>query len=70
MSVTKKKGPSCVIVNKHPTDSFIFVREEERPDPGKYMPNDTFFSRRKKSPDFKFGSSKRFNYQVGRDEVN
>ena len=38
-----------------------------KPNPTKYDPSDSTFSKRKKSPTCKFSSSKRFNYEVGKD---
>lgn len=48
------------MVSKHPEDSFI--KGNTNPDPGNYNPIDTFYSRRKRSANFAFGSAKRFEY--------
>lgn len=62
-SKTKKREPSCCILGRHPEDSFIKLNNN--PDPTKYNPIDSFYSRRKRSAQFGFGSAKRFDYNEG-----
>lgn len=54
------------MIGKHPQDSFIKV--DHNPEPSKYNPVDTFYSRRRKSSQFAFGSARRFDY--GEDKIN
>ena len=56
----QKKEPSYVMRSRHPEDSFIKITHN--PEAGKYNPNDTFHSLRKRSSQFAFGSSERFDY--------
>lgn len=63
----KKKSPSCLMTTRRPGDSFITTSDV--PEAGKYSPVDTFYSRRRSSSQFGFGSSKRFNYSLSRIEV-
>lgn len=46
------------MISRKPGDSFI--KPDHNPDPGCYHPIDTFYSRRKRSSQFGFGSSRRF----------
>ena len=57
----RKRESSCVMTGRNPLDSFIKI--SNTPEGGKYNPNDSFYSRRKKSAQFAFGSSKRFDYE-------
>lgn len=52
------------MIGRQPQDSFI--QPNTNPEPSKYNPVDSFYSRRKKSAEFAFGSARRFDYGEGR----
>ena len=56
----RKRDRSCLITGRNAIDSFIKITNT--PEGGKYNPDDSFYSRRKRSSQFAFGSSKRFDY--------
>lgn len=58
----RRKAPSTLIISKHQEDHFI--QPSLTPDPAHYHPNDYVHSRRKRSSQFAFGTTKRFDYDT------